>query len=361
MIIATLNPSTGTDSGGTDVLVVGDNFLNTSAAACKFGTVVAPASFLSDKAMLCTAPPNLPGTLSVEVTSNGADFSFSGEQFSYYPQAKVTSIWPVLGFASEGGTVTTIRGEGFQNSAELVCNFGEAGEVGAVWLSSMTVLCKTPRHRPGLVMVQVANNGMDFSPTGAEYLYVNDIALKDVRPVEVLETGQVPVLVTGFNFMNTSTLACRFGATVVQASFVTPWLVACMAPSHSTQPRLQRKLGTFSVEVSVNGLDYTDSGKTIEYIQASVEGQYAQNWIPALCPNGTYCTGMGNLNFTLCEPGSFQPSSGAGRCLSCPVGFICPGSFSWLILPYVEVSRLGLNQNPSEYYVDRYCVFKSPS
>lgn len=323
--IAALNPSTGVTGGGTDVLVIGDHFLNSTTARCRFGTVVVPAKFIAEQSMLCTTPPNPSGTVSVELTSNGADFSFSGAVFTYYPQAKVDLIWPVLGSASEGGTIVTVYGEGFANSAQLKCKFGNVVGIEATWLTGTAVLCKTPQHRPGRVMVQVANNGVDFSSTSAEYLYVKETSVQEVRPTEVLETGQVPVLVKGSNFLNTTTLACRFGAVSVRASFLTPWLVTCTAPSHSAQPRLQRRFGLFPVEVSVNGLDYTDSGKMIEYIQASPEGYYEQDWVPTLSPNGTYCPGGGNVNFSLCEPGSFQPSSGAGRCLQCPVGFICPG------------------------------------
>lgn len=325
MVIATLNPSTGAAGGGTEVLIMGEHFLNSTTAGCKFGKVIVPAKFITDRAMLCTTPANPRGAVSVELTSNGADSSFSGAVFTYYLQARVDSIWPVLGSASGDGTVVTVKGEGFEMSAQLMCKFGNVVGIEATWLSSSAVMCKTPRHRPGLVVVQVTNNGVDFSATAVEYLYVNETSVQDVRPTEVLETGQVPVLVRGANFLNTSTLACRFGAVTVRASFLTPWLVACTAPSHSAQPRLQRKLGLFPVEVSVNGLDFTDSGKMIEYIQASPEGYFEQGLVPALSPNGTYCAGAGNLNFSLCGPGTFQPLSGAGRCLQCPVGFICPG------------------------------------
>ena len=325
-MITTLDPSMGTDSGGTVVLVGGEHFLNTTSAACMFGTIAVPAEFLSNHAVLCTAPPHLPGVVSVKLTSNGADFSMSGALFTYYPQANVVSVWPVLGSASEGGTIVTIHGDGFRNSAELVCKFGNIIGTEATWLSSTKILCRTPPHRPGLVAVQVANNGADFSLTTSEFLYIDDPSLEDIRPTKVLETGQVPVMLKGSNFMNTTTLACRFGSAVVKASFVAHWLVVCMAPSHSAQLRLQRKFGSFSVELSVNGIDYTDSGQAIEYIQASPEGHYAQDWVPSLSPNGTYSAGGGG-NFTLCPPGSFQTLSGAGRCLLCPVGFMCPGTF----------------------------------
>lgn len=325
MTITSLNPSAGVASGGTDVLVTGEHMLNSTTARCKFGMVVVPAKFVTDQSMVCTTPPNPPGTVSVELTANGADFSFSGAVFTYYPQARVDSIWPVLGSAFEGGTVVTVHGEGFANSAQLKCKFGNVVGIEAQWLKPTAVLCKSPKHRPGLVVVQVTNNGVDFSSTATEYLFVNETSVQEVRPTEVLETGQVPVLVRGSNFLNTSTLACRFGAVSVRASFLTPWLVACTAPSHSAQPRLQRRFGLFPVEVTVNGLDYTDSGNMIEYVQPSLKGYYEQDWVLALSPNGTYCAGEGNVNFTLCEPGSFQPSAGAGRCLPCPIGFMCPG------------------------------------
>lgn len=332
-MVATVSPSAGAVDGGTDVLFVGEHFVNSTAAGCKFGTILVPAKYITDQALLCTAPPNPPGAVSVEVTSNGADFSFSGAVFSYYPLEKVSSIWPVLGSASEGGTIVTVNGEGFVKSAQLKCKFGDVVGIEATWLTSTAVLCKAPRHRPGLVTVHVANNGVEFSSTSAEYLYVDENSVKEVQPAEVLETGQVPVLVRGSNFLNTSTLACRFGAVSVRASFLAPWLVACTAPSHSAQPRLQREVGFFPVEVSVNGLDYTDSGVMIEYIQATSEGHFEQDWVPTASPNGTFCTGLGNANFSLCEPGSFQPLSGAGRCLLCPVGFICPG-VSYLLKQY---------------------------
>lgn len=324
--VTALNPSTGAASGGTSVLVAGDHFLNTTVAACKFGTKSVPAAFLSSLAMLCVAPSNPSGVVALEVTSNGADFSFSGAPFTYYTVAKVYSIWPLLGSGSEGGTVVTIHGEDFENSAGLSCKFGSITGIEATWLSSTTVLCKTPRHRPGLVVVQVTNNGADFLSTTMEYLYVSDIALEDVWPAEVLDTGQVQIFVKGSNFLNTTTLACRVGTVVVRGTFFTPSLVSCMAPSHSAQPRLQRAHGTFSVEVSVNGLDYTDSGKVIDYVHASPEGHYARHGMSAVSPNGTHCTGVGNLNFTVCEPGTFQPSSGTSGCLRCPVGYICPGT-----------------------------------
>lgn len=315
----------GTDSGGSDVVFAGDHFLNTTAIACKFGFTTVPAKFISNQAIRCTSPPNPTGVVSAEVTSNGIDFSFSGKAFTYYPGVRIGSIWPVLGPASKGGTVLTIHGTGFENTSELSCAFGDVSGIETTWLASTVLLCKSPPHRPGLVSVRVSNNGVDFSSDAGKFLYVNDATVGDVTPKWILETGLVPVFVRGSNFMNTTELACRFGSVVVKGSFYTPELLACMAPSYSVQSRLQRAVGRFSVAVSVNGLDYSESGKFVVYSKGSAPGHYARDWVSVAAPNGTFSARTRSLNFTLCDPGSFQPSSGAVRCLPCPVGFICPG------------------------------------
>ncbi|CAN0185510.1 unnamed protein product, partial [Ectocarpus sp. 12 AP-2014] len=153
MVIASVTPPTGATSGGTEVLITGGHFLDSTRTGCKFGTIMVPAKFVTDQAVLCTTPPHSPGAVSLEVTSNGGDFSFSGAVFTYHPHVKIGSIWPVLGPASEGGTVVTVNGEGFVNSEQLVCKFDHVVGIGAKWLSSTVVLCTATRHRPGQVTV----------------------------------------------------------------------------------------------------------------------------------------------------------------------------------------------------------------
>lgn len=263
----------------------------------------------------------------MQVASNGVDFSFDNAWFTYYPAPKVMLIWPTIGPASEGGTVITVHGEGFYNTSELSCKFGTFLATQAIWLSLKKVLCLSPSHGPGVVPVYVTNNGIDFSGKAAEFLYTNDASVEDIQPTKVLETGQVPIFVKGYNFLNTTSLCCRFGTTVVKGTFLSPKLLVCTAPSHTTQPRLQRINGFFSLEVSINGLDFTRSGKAIEYTPTNPDGYYKHNGLSIPSPNGTY-SAVDGLNFTSCQPETFQPSAGTSQCLLCPVGYICPGEIS---------------------------------
>lgn len=52
--------------------------------------------------------------------------------------------------------------------------------------------------------------------------------------------------------------------------------------------------------------------------QAGVEGDNTL----LTCPRGTHCGGKGT-NFTLCSPGTYQPSVGQSMCISCPIGYVC--------------------------------------
>lgn len=323
--VATLNPSWGPSSGGSGVLILGDHFLNTTTAACKFGSNAVPAKFISHETMMCTAPQNYIGKVQVGVTSNGQDFPPLRAFFDYFSPVSVVSAWPHFGSGSRGGTSVTVRGQGFQQTSELSCMFGQLSATETSWLGPTTIVCKTPPHHPGLVSIRVTNNGADFSSDVVDFWFVHDAAIDEIMPKQMLETGQVATFISGSNFINTTSLTCKVGNMVLRGLFLSPELMACMAPSHAEQLRLQHRVGRISIEVSTNGLDYTESGRMIEYTKGSPPGHYDGGGIPVVTPNGTYSSGAGSLNFTVCQPGSFQPFSGAATCLPCPIGFMCPG------------------------------------
>ncbi|CAM9116223.1 unnamed protein product [Choristocarpus tenellus] len=356
MEILVLSPTQGPSRGGSEVLLTGINFLNTPAATCKFGTEVVMARYLSHNELLCVAPPSKAGVVPVEVSANGADYTLSGVEYTYHPPVAVTSVWPLMGPASRGGTVVTVSGTGFNESSELTCKFGEVSATAVTWISPSTILCKTPKHPPGLVSVDVTNNGVDYSMNSIQFLYIKDPSVDGLQPTEVLETGQVPVFVTGSNFVNTSALACRFGGVSVKGVFVMSTVALCMAPSHSAQPRLWSNLGSFSLEVTVNGIDHTNNGKTIKYIRGHRAGTFSPHLLPISCPSGTFCSEIGTSNFTLCKPGGFQPSLGAVQCLPCPVGYMYFGLTTPIICTAGSVCHeTGLRQPASQCPKGHFC------
>jgi hypothetical protein len=84
-------------------------------------------------------------------------------------------------------------------------------------------------------------------------------------------------------------------------------------------------------------------------------------WQPK-SPNGTQQVIQAeefNLNFTLCKPGRFSPSSKGVRCLPCAVGYICPkfGMMKPIICPPGKVcDRLGLSSPSSNCPKGNVCL-----
>ena len=296
-----LNPSFGTTQGGTSVLVHGKHFANTSTLACKFGSVVVDATFISATRVLCTTPVHRAKAVAVEVTLNGYDYSFSDVRYGFEPPPRVTSISPVLGPALKGGTVVTVKGEHFKRGMETSCRF--AGfSTPAHWVDAATLLCETPPHYPGLVSMRVTVNGIEASGGGGagpggrdqhdltrrgwtsatgggggggglaqpyHFLYVRDMSVTSLHPARGLATGQYPVFVLGTNFLNSTLLGCKFGSVAVRATYVSSRVLVCPAPSR-TAGGLNIQ-GSVTVEVTSNGIDYTDS-------EVRLELNYLKEW-----------------------------------------------------------------------------------
>ena len=321
-VVLALTPSSGYDKGGSRVMVYGSNFQNYPALSCSFGSVQVPAYFLSRSEIECISPPHPARAILLEISLNGFDYTFSQQIFNYVEPPAVKKIWPLSGPGFSGGTLLTVTGNGFVNSQHLLCRFGQI-IMPAAYLSDTTLTCRSPPGQPGLVSFEVSTNAIDFSTDGKRFLYYRDVAVSFVRPTRSLTTGQIPVFFRGTNFMNSSSLGCRFGENKVRAVFVSPSLLVCVAPA--------REIGSHNVssivtaEVTNNGLDYSGSNTKFQYRQFCPPSKYCPHLQILMAPNGTATgTGKGQFNFTLCKPGEFQPRRSQSRCLKCPVGFVCP-------------------------------------
>jgi hypothetical protein len=143
-----------------------------------------------------------------------------------------------------------------------------------------------------------------------------------VRPARALVSGQIAAFVSGANFYNTTHLRCAFDERLVRAVFLSSSLVACIVPSRVAGEADADAV--VRVSVASNGQDVAASHATFSYLARCPPGHYCPGLDILPAPNGTFCAGAGLVNFTLCEPGSFQPRAAQSACLPCPVGFYCP-------------------------------------
>ena len=153
--IVQISPSSGPQSGGTVITIVGSGL--SGASEVDFGSVVAPdVTVVSDTEVKATTPKccaNLgsSGQDGVEVrlkTAGGTSPSSSGDGFTFYPQPAVTALAPATGHDT-GGTTVTITGSGFTGATEV--DFGGTPATSLVVNSDSSITAVTPQlqiHRP---------------------------------------------------------------------------------------------------------------------------------------------------------------------------------------------------------------------
>ncbi|GLD93027.1 hypothetical protein PINS_up001619 [Pythium insidiosum] len=357
--IVSVTPLFGSVAGGTELLIRGYNLEipDERAVVCRIGQKRVPAEPLSRSLVRCVTPAvEQPARVSVQLSTNGQDFTTAQAFFEYIAEPQIWSLSPPLGPSLMANTVVTVYGSGFLNTVELNCVFDDA-LVPATWQSSSEIRCAAPRSRPGAMTVRVSNNGIDRSRDAASYRFVRDLSIARITPTRGPKQGGTPVFVQGRNFVNHTLLACRFGEEVVKATLLSSSLVVCVAPRQLVDLRVTK--GSVAVEVTVNRQDYTTSGLQFTYEQRCPVTQFCTNGNIMACPNGTICDDHSATgNFSLCRPGTFQPRQAQAACLPCPVGFYCPdfGMSKPLVCPAGKVCDThGLRTPQTDCPSGHYC------
>ena len=130
------------------------------------------------------------------------------------------------------------------------------------------------------ISVAVANNGHDFvddsisSPSSTSissttYTYVSPLSVSHISPKSGAVEGGTVIFIHGNHFIKVGEklLQCRFGngnaVSVVPGIYLSKTVVRCITPLHSK--------GRVPVEISTNGVDFTNNGVQFEYqVQAYI-------------------------------------------------------------------------------------------
>lgn len=260
-------PGLGGDGGGTliadDTAVRyltahGAHFREGADLACRFGTLLTAAVYVSPSEVDCLIPPLSSATgdaPTVAVTVNGVDFSREGPPsttFTYLPIPEISGLLPAMG-PSTGGTTVRVIGSNFNagtnglvQQASLICRFEldddasigaystsntSNGEVihTAMWDVTATVesasaaTCVSPAVVESLVTtsgrgyatVHVSlDGGSSFSTSGARFFFYPTAAVSSVVPATVPASEGGDVVVAGEGFLSgEGTLLCQYETT----------------------------------------------------------------------------------------------------------------------------------------------------
>src|SRR6056300_876283 len=135
--------------------------------------------------------------VSVEVSLNGgADFTSDLVQYVAFAEASVSTLLPSRGTSGVDGQVVTVVGSNFHHGIDIRCRFGGHLLVTALFASSSHVLCSVPVHEPGVVRLDVSNNGADWSLTGVRFEYEASEGVWSMSPTRGSVLGGTRVVVS---------------------------------------------------------------------------------------------------------------------------------------------------------------------
>lgn len=312
-VISSLSLSRGALTGGSLLTIRGSYFTATQDMVCKFGaTQFITATVTSSTELVCRTPSvSVPGLVTVEISSNAQDYSAQGFTFMYVATPRVTSTIPDHG-KSKGGTVVTVLGVAFGNVTS--CVFGGI-IVSASTINSSSVICTTPGGMPNTeASLEVSvNSGADVSVSSPQvtFLYRDFPVITDFFPrSKPVAGGGSSVNVTGTGFRLPTVLLSFAGVhNPVAATFISSTVVRVTVPPVVSP-------GPVIVEVSTNGQEFSDYGKTFLYdpnlsvtsvipSHGGLSGGYPVTVFGSGFMNATHATTLG----TLCRFGTVVTSS----------------------------------------------------
>lgn len=203
--VTSIFPRSGPRKDTTEVIVDGDNFVNSTHLACKFGPVIGPsAEYLASDKVKCVSPHYPDGygraVVPVQIALNGVDFSESDDDmFEFHEPLVVKEITPVTGF-TKGGTVVNIS------------------------LDDNAMRLKAVSHQQD-----------------------NLATTSRISPAHGPETGGNLVVVSGSGFDGEKYIACHFGEEISPAYYISNESVECIAPQATDNMEV-------NVAVSTNGI-----------------------------------------------------------------------------------------------------------
>eukprot|EP00979_Chaetoceros_neogracilis_P001220 scaffold221_cov191-Chaetoceros_neogracile.AAC.5 len=140
----------------------------------------------------------------VQVSSNGQDYSTSTTFYSYSEQMKHISLYS-LSFMMFGDKVI--------NATHIEC------AVPPHWKSRVIKVCVSADEYLKL-------NDSQFTTLS----YDVPLKVKDAYPLSGPSSGNFAVTINGGPFRNLTNLYCRFGSSVILATYVTSMQIQCLAP-----------------------------------------------------------------------------------------------------------------------------------
>ena len=276
--LRSIYPALGPKSGGSRILLVGNGYGQGHVHGCYFAETYVKGYVLSTTEMECITPMReIESELHVYLACQEDIQCNDKLVYTFHDEVKVNQIIPNSGWA-QGETVVNVYGSGFIFSPSLCCKFGHTILPGS-FVSTTEITCVSPPYKAGKVEVTVSNNCVEFSSNGVQFHYLAEVQLTSIIPSYGKLSGSTVIILNGEGLHWNSSLMCRFGTMIVAAQITDFDSIGCTSP-------LTSEAGIVSFEISMNGIDFTFSGLSYEYVEDIVMTSVS----PALGPKSGYST-----------------------------------------------------------------------
>jgi hypothetical protein len=272
-----MTPASGPTAGGTVVVVAGR--VLTSAfgpVLCRIGNHVLPATMeLRRQSLRCRTPALSVQSAQVEISLNGQQYQGDLRgSFLFYSPPAILSVVPASGTA-HGSTPVTISGTGFLSSLRVVelCRWGNA-TTNVTFVNETHIICLTPAAAPGLAQLEVAINGQQYTADSFNFSWYSDPHVRSLSwpgtqrelnswlepKITLPNDGFVLVRAWGTAFMGGTDYRCRINdEEPIQATYDAMLdSILCWSDLWIDGPN--------TVEVTLNGLEYTSDNATFTYV-----------------------------------------------------------------------------------------------
>jgi len=265
-LINSIYPSYGPITGGTVLHLHGNRMSNISTLSCRIGNGVSfPATYHTTSHISCVTPSGIIGKGVVQVSVNGIHFTSTRLLYEYVNEITIVSVMPSIGPES-GNSIVRIKVDNLGPRNQLMCEFGSSKyRTSAEWDSTlMSVLCTAPSQAPGAVKLRISTNGQQYSKSYINYEYTYEESVYKIFPSAGMRNVGTVVSVLGTNFLNSSSLSCKFGHLVVSAAYINSTSLRCQSPVYA---KLVTKESKVVVDVSNNGVDFSSNQVEFTYYE----------------------------------------------------------------------------------------------
>jgi hypothetical protein len=240
--VTSISPTTGSQSGGTSVLITGTNL--TGATAVDFGTVASTHIVVNSATQItATSPAEAAGTVGVTATTPGGTSAQSAaDQFTYASAPTVTAISPTFGPIA-GGTSVTITGTNFTGATSVL--FGTTAATNVTVVSSTQVTATSPALAAGAQNVHVVTPfGTSATNTSDVFTYFGTPTVTSISPTTGSQGGGTSLVITGTNLA---------GATAVDFGTVASTHIVVNSATQITATAPAQVAGTVNVTATTPG------------------------------------------------------------------------------------------------------------